>query len=381
MFLSIFLLGLVVYTYVIYPVVVFVLSRISGSRNVKAGKTELPSATILITGHNIGHLIPAKLKNISKIKYSGNLSVRFILDCCDDDSEDLIRAAAGNFKFPLNVTFTTERNGKEFAIGQALADITSEVLVFSDSDAFLEVDAVEILVEKLMEPGVGAVSGRELHVKEGESGASQGQGLFYRYEEFLKKNLERIGSLCYVQGGNFAMWRKLYPKNIPLGCTQDGIIAFDVVLSGNRVAYEEAAVSSESYNLTNEQDFARRVRTVSRSFFSVLSRLPVLNPFVAGWFSLHLLSARVLRWFTLPFGVIGFVTGLVLGDSWYRVVLIVVASVWCALFLLGWLSERSERRSKLGYFVYYFSYIHYAAAVATVSVLFGKRAVVWKPSS
>ena len=157
----------------------------------------------------------------------------FVLDGCTDRTEAKIKDHVNkDNKYPITIYSNPKRYGKEAAINGALDQVMTEVLVFSDADAILNNDCVERLVTRLMQDGIGAVSGREIHEKNSDEGASEGQGLFYKYEEFIKGKLTAVGSLPYIQGGNFAMMRKLYPQNIPEGCTQDGIIAFDVVRQG-----------------------------------------------------------------------------------------------------------------------------------------------------
>jgi len=382
MTVSIVLFGLVLYTYLLYPLIVAFLAKGKGSQAGGGEVQNWPSVSVLVTGHNIAHLVDAKLDNLSNIQYSGTMSVFFVLDGCTDRTAALVLERAGSgYPFELSIVESPVRNGKESALRKAIDLIQSDVLVFSDADAFLEGRAIEALVTKLIsDPRIGAVSGREIHEKTGNSGASEGQGLFYRYEEFVKRNLERISSLCYVQGGNFAMWRKLYPATIPAGATQDGVIAFEIVKRGYRVAYEERAVSREEYNLSNQADFSRRVRTVSRAFFSILSRPDSLNPFRCGGFGLHVMSARVLRWLAGPIAIAALIAGLLSGPIWYKSLLAIGAVSWGALLAYGWSSDRRGKRVKLPYFVFYFSYIHWAAAMAVWSVLRGKRTTVWKPS-
>ena len=93
---------------------------------------------------------------------------------------------------------------------------------------------------------------------------------------------------------------RVYIQRIFRPCRQDGIIAFDVVLAGYKVAYESNAISTEEYNLSNNEDF-QRIRTISRAFYSILCRPAIFNPLKSGTYFYHILSGRLLRWLTLPF--------------------------------------------------------------------------------
>lgn len=382
-YVSILLFGLIAYTYAIYPLVLYLLARRTRSGSTRARPLQTwPELTIMVTGHNIESLIAAKLENLSQLKYDGTIKLVFVLDGCTDGSQQIVKTLSKDrFPFPVSIAASPTRIGKEAAIRQAMASINSEIIVFSDADASLQADAVKRLVKRLQEPGVGAVSGREIHDKLSNDGASEGQGLFYHYEEFIKEQQEKVTSLCYVQGGNFAVWRHLYPQNIPAGATQDGIIAFDVIRHGYRVAYEKSAISHEPYSLSNQEDFWRRVRTVSRAFFSVLARWRILLPNRHGWFGFHLLSARVLRWLSLPMAIVALVLGLIAGPDSYRTLLMVGSFSWLVTCAHAYYQEQHGQRSRLSYFIFYFSYIHLAAALAVGRVLLGHRTTVWQPSN
>lgn len=380
--LYLLLITIIIYTYLLYPIFIYIYSRLICKNDNKQKIDNFPPVTFIIPGHNIRHLIDVKIDSIMKLEYEGDLNFLFVLDGCTDGTEELLNEyIKTNTPYPINIYATSERNGKEAAIREALPEINTEVIVFSDSDALLQPDCVKELILKLMQDGVGAVSGREIHKKISNEGASEGQGLFYRYEEFLKTHLSKLGSLPYVQGGNFAMYRKLYPEEIPLGCTQDGIIAFDVVRKGYRVSYEPKAITSEEYNLTNKDDFSRRVRTITRALYSIICRPQILNPFKTGSYFIHIFSARIFRWFTVFFASFALVLGLSSANEFIFIFTILGMTIWLSLFILGYLSEKKQRRIKLAYFVYYFSYIHLAAAIAVINVLLGNRTAVWKPSN
>ncbi len=385
--ISLFLLFLVLFVYVLYPLLTFIVVA-SGVINRKEDvipPKKYPGATLLIPGHNIADIIPAKLENLAKIHYPGALTIVFVLDGCTDETENVISSTLKKikFRFPVEIAVSHERVGKEAALLDAIRNLSSEVLVFSDADAMLEPDTILHLVNRLTQPKVGVACGLEIHSKGSSLDASQGQSLFYKYENFLKQNLTRVSSLCYVQGGNFAMWRELYPieNPIPAGATQDGIIAFDAVLKGFRIEMEPRAVTYEDYKLSSSQDFSRRVRTISRAFFSVICRPAILNPLKSGWFSFHLMSGRVLRWFALPLAVLGLVTGLLSGVSWYAYLLLIAFVIWTVVALAGWFLEIKKRRIRPIYLVFYLSYVHIAAAWAVARVILGKRTAVWKPST
>ena len=216
---------LILYIYAGYPIVLKIASLLKAKGDVEIPKDRdgWPTLSIVVTAHNAAHLISEKLSNLSSIEYQGEMDINFVLDGCTDQTASKIQEFANLIPWDVHVIETEQRNGKEVAIRNAMPRFRGEALMFSDADAELKPDAVLELVKKLKQPDVGVVCGRELHLSREKNSAGEGQGMFYRYEDLIKRMQEKCTSMCYIQGGVFAMWRDLYPKEIPVGCTQDGI--------------------------------------------------------------------------------------------------------------------------------------------------------------
>ena len=385
--LSISLFGIIAYTYVGYPIVLWLMCFFVGHRRDESATLQnqevgWPEVSIVLTVHNASELIESKLANLAVIDYPGTVTVEFVLDGCTDYTEETIRRSIeSGYRFPIHIRLQPNRQGKESAIRNALPDFSGQVLMFSDADAGLAPDAIRLLVEALMVKGVGVACGKEIHLT--KSGAGTGHGLFYRYEHAVKKMQATLTSLSYVQGGVFAMWKELYPPSIPLGATQDGAIAFHTVLSGKRVVYVDAAESREPYDIPASSDFSRRIRTVSRAFYSVLCFPQIFLPHRCGLYGFHVLSSRFLRWMTVPIAVIAnliLIAPLLEGSKGAQF-LFAMETGWLLLATIGFVVDVKGTRWRLPYFCYYFSYIHIAACIAVVRVLLGHRTVSWKPTT
>ncbi len=387
--IAILIFCLILYTYVGYPLLLRLMVWVYGRRS-RAGinpptkDEDWPAVSVVLTMHNGQQLVRTKLANLEAIDYRGPLSVNFVLDGCTDQTEETIQQSIRDgFRFPVSIWHNARRQGKEAAIRNAMPNLAGPVLLFSDADAQLAPQALEHLVAALLQDGVGVVCGREVHQFQEGTGAGSGQGAFYRYETFIKSMLGELSSLTYIQGGVFAMWKDLYPPDIPAGATQDGAIAFHCVLSGKRVAYAADAVSVEPYDISTGADFARRVRTISRAFYSICCYPRALTLSRFRHFGLHLISSRLLRWLTIPIAIVAnlFLIYPLLEKSMLAWIIVALELAWGALALVGYWSERKHRRWKLPYFFYYFTYIHLAAFAAIVKVALGSRTTTWKPTT
>lgn len=401
---SVILLGVIAYTYIGYPLVLKALvkfnktggpSRGSGAKAAgpggggggddaePVGTVSWPSVSLVVTVHNGGHLMEAKVRNLSELRYPGSCDFHFVLDGCTDDTRAVIESNRHLIDRELHIWESDQRRGKENAIRDAIDHFTGDVLVFSDADTALKPDAVEHLARKLTEPGVGVACGQEIYLRTaGDDDAGQGQGLFKRYENAVKAMQDRCSSLSYVQGGIFAMWKNLYPADVPAGCTQDGIIAFDTVLAGRRVALQADAISTEFYELDARGDFSRRVRTVSRAAYSIWRRREIFDVGRTGWFGFHVLSSRLLRWLAAPLALAALATAAIGASQGDRLGMAVTGlfAAWAVLVIVGIVLEKWGRRLTVFYFPMYFTYIHLAAMWGLMIVLRGGRVVTWKPT-
>ncbi|MEJ7591893.1 MAG: glycosyltransferase [Planctomycetaceae bacterium] len=387
--LSIILFGIIAYTYAGYPLLLWLLCSLNIRRETPStilhnSDRTWPEVSIVLAMHNAASLVETKLANLAQIDYIGKVTINFVLDGCSDETEDIIqRSINRGYRFPINIWLQSERRGKEAAIRNALPNLPGGVLMFSDADAELANDALRLLVETLLEEGVGVACGKEIHLSSSGAGAGSGQGLFYRYEHAIKLMQARFTSMTYVQGGVFAMWKALYPSSIPAGATQDGAIAFHTVLHGYRVVYVDKAESREPYDLPTSADFARRIRTVSRALYSVTCYPQIFLPNRCGLYGFHVMSSRFLRWMTVPVAAIAnlmMVVPLMEGQIGARMIL-ALELLWLILATIGFYMEKHGVRWKLPYFCYYFSYIHFAACMAVARVLCGQRTSVWKPTT
>ena len=374
--------GLILFTYLGYPTVCRICGVLFRGNGLAARRDRISSVAIILPMHNASKLVERKIQNLSALVMSRPCHVYFVLDGCDDRTAEVIREYSRDLALPHTTIESTNRIGKEAAIKMALESVTEQALVFSDADAEWEPHCVEELVNTLERQKVGAVCGREIHTSGEPASAAQGQGLFYRYEEFVKRSLVEVGTLPYVQGGNFALRSKLYPPSIPAGCTQDGIIAFHVAKMGFRVVFSDRAVSTEPYDLSAADDFSRRVRTINRAFYSILCSPYVFNPVKTRDLFFHVLFGRMMRWMTVFLACCSLVFGLASEVALIRNVTAICTISAFIFFCIGAVAELGHKKhNRVAYFVYYFVYVHVAAARAVLEVLIGKRRVTWTPTS
>ncbi|MDB5826415.1 MAG: hypothetical protein JWQ73_635 [Variovorax sp.] len=125
----------------------------------------------------------------------------FVSDAGDDDTETALREIAS--KYPgVRLVFMTNasRQGASQSRNIGVQACTNAFILFCDDDEYLEAGYAQICLDKLLSYGAGAVSGRRIYMRSGET---QAQALD-RFGSGLRASRPFIPLLCeFVNGARF----------------------------------------------------------------------------------------------------------------------------------------------------------------------------------
>jgi len=191
-----------------------------------------------------------------------------------------------------DVVLELPRGGKVRAQDAAVAAARGELLAFSDANAAWEPGALRALLAPFADPSVGYVCGQVGFVNEG--GTNQ-EGLYWRYEMWLRANESALASVTAGNGAIYALRRIAY-MHVDAVMGHDLAFPFNVVKRGRRAVYAPDARATEKMVPSIEGEWARKRRMMSHAWPIVL-RGGLLSP--RGYpplYALMLLSHRVLRY-------------------------------------------------------------------------------------
>lgn len=277
------------YTYVLYPVLIFFLAKFFSKPVVKQSVTD--PVTVVVVVYNEVKRIEEKIRNILSAQYpTEKINVLIVSDGSDDETESVVAAMDLN-----NVTFLQcdERRGKAACLNDAFAQITTEYVVLTDVRQTFEPDAIANLLSALSDPDVGAVSG-ELHfAKEGGNEFSQSVDAYWQYETFIRLNESRFASTIGVTGAIYATKKSLFqtiPNNTVL---DDVLIPMNVVMQNKRVLFEPTAIAYDIPSADPAREETRKIRTLAGNYQLVALQpdliLPGRNPAIVQYVSHKLL--------------------------------------------------------------------------------------------
>jgi cellulose synthase/poly-beta-1,6-N-acetylglucosamine synthase-like glycosyltransferase len=296
-------LSLLVYSYFIYPLLLRLL--VKPKSIILQELSDYPSVDIVIAAYNEESCIKARIENALQQNYQGQLQVLVASDGSKDKTGEIITS----FEDPRVKAFDfPENRGKISVLNDLIANSSADFLVLTDANTEFNDDAVDTLIRSFS-GNVGAVSG-EL-ILETDDGNQNQDGLYWRYEQLLKKYESALGGLLGANGAIYAIKRELY---IPLSkdtVVDDFCIVMNIKKQGYQVLYNELAVATEEIAPSLKEEYGRRVRIGIGNYKAFMVNLWALSPF-KGWFSLCYWSHKVLRWFAPHIMLIIFLTNLTL---------------------------------------------------------------------
>jgi len=288
----------VAYTYLGYPLLIALLAKFTHFR-------ELPSisdfsVTLLVTAYNEETAIAKKIENSLGLNYPyDKLQIIVAADGSSDRTPEIVKQYAYQ---GVELTYIPQRNGKMAAINHAIPHARGDIIVFSDANNMYEPDTIQKLVAPFRDASVGATTGAKLIIQDG-SDLSEAEGIYWKYESWIKKNETALGTCTSSVGEILAIRRELYiapPENI---INDDYYIVLDVIKRGFRVYYVPEARSFEYISATARDEMIRRSRMNTgkyQAIFMSYQLLPLNRPLVL-W---QIISHKYFR-AVLPFGFIG----------------------------------------------------------------------------
>ncbi len=370
-------LATVFYTYLGYGLIITLLAAFT-RRNKPETKTESfePGISFIVAAWNEAAWIRKKAENSLALDYPPErIEFIFVTDGSDDGTPELLEPYDR-----IKVMHQQERKGKIAAMERAAEKAAHPILIFSDANTTLNNQALRNIVKHYANPEVGAVAGeKRIRMEDEEAASGAGEGLYWKYESYLKKCDYRFYSVVGAAGELFSVRRDLYEPIEPDTLLDDFVISMRVAEKGFRVAYAPDAWAEERPSADVRAEMSRKVRIAAGGIQSVLRLRSLLNPFtnLRLWFLY--ISHRVLRWTLAPlFLPLIFVTNILLySDSVIYLIAIILQLMFYTMALLGYILERRKVRVKLLFVPFYFTFMQVCMYLGWWRFSRGKQSVMW----
>ena len=374
---------IVTYSYLGYGLMLWVFLKIKNffgrSESLATDQGFEPAVSLVIAAYNEHDIIEQKIQNCLEINYPrSKLHIVFVADGSNDGTPDVIR------QYPeVELLFTPERLGKVAAINRAMEFIKTPFVVFCDANTFLNKESIKELVKHYRDEKIGAVAGEKKVTNNAFLGdaASSGEGIYWKYESFLKALDSKFFTVVGAAGELFSIRTKLFsavPTHVLL---DDFIISMNICKKGYRVVYEPKAFASEKPSFSIREEQKRKIRISAGGFQSVLMLADLLNIFKYGRLSFQYISHRVLRWIVCPVLLpIIFFSNVVLffasADAVYTAILVGQIAFYIAA-TVGYYYASKNIKIKALYIPYYFVFMNFALYLGLKRFLGNQQSVLW----
>lgn len=338
-----------------------------------------PDVTIIVPAFNEADCIAAKIANCRALDYpAGRLRVLVVNDGSTDDTADIARRSGH-----VEVLHRPVRLGKAAAINHAMDHVTSAIVILTDANALVNRAAVREIVRHYEDPAVGAVSG-EKRIRPRASAAAAGEGLYWRYESWLKRLDSELWTVVGADGGLFSCRRDLFEPLEEDTILDDFVLSLRIAARGYRVAYEPRAYAAEDAAASIGDELTRRIRIAAGGWQAMLRLRSLLNPVAHVTLSFQYLSHRVLRWSIVPLLLLlllpanaALAARVGPGALLYRALLVVQVAFY-GLALAGYVGDRRGVLLKALQAPYYFVVTNYAVLRGFGRYLAGRQPATWE---
>jgi poly-beta-1,6-N-acetyl-D-glucosamine synthase len=367
------LAGIVVYAYIGYAVLVLLFSR--KKKNDLTADSSLPEVSIVIASFNEGRILQKKILNTTEILYpSDKLTVIFVTDGSTDNSIDIISAYPG-----IRLIHREEREGKAMAINRAMETVSSEIVVFTDANTFLNADCLQKIIPHFLDPGTGGVAGEKKLVH--GSGMGEAEGWYWKYESFMKTMDARFYSVVGAAGELFAIRKELFTPLPADTLLDDFQLSLNICLKGYKLGYEPGAFATESPSGSLREEKQRKTR-IAAGAFQTVSRLSFKKLFHYPRFAFQFISRRWLRWVICPSAILLlFLINILLAYHYPGSIytwLFYMQVIFYLLALAGWTLMKKNSSFVLTTIPFYFLFMNFCMLAGWIRFMQGKESVLWR---
>ncbi len=360
-------LGVVLYTYVGYPLLLYLLPLRPRDESHVPGTW--PKISILVSAYNEEKHIFDRITNLLDLDYPAErLEILIGSDGSTDRTVDLASQVADP---RVHVLARSVRCGKPAVLKRLAAQATGEVLVLTDANTLFARDALTQLVKGLSDPQVGGVCGRLML----ESERANCEGVYWNLETGLKVRESRLDSCIGANGAIYAVRREAWPDFPDRTLVDDLVIPLRMRESGWRTIFRPEALAFEEAPRSVRDEMARRIR-LGAGGFQALGLCWRSLLFWRGAYAWAFWSHKVLRWLS-PFCMLAaLLTNSALAGSQPFDGLLALQVEFYALAAAGAILERSGRRLLLA--PRYFVAMNLALMMGFFRFVTGTQRVTWK---
>ncbi len=251
--------------------------------------------TLVIAAHDEQDSIEATVRGMLALDYPPErFSVLVASDGSTDRTDEIVSGLETEFAGRVSL-LRCPRAGKVTAQDRAVRETGGEQGLrdrrLLGRERELGAGRAAELVSNFADPDVGYACG---NLRLRRSDGTNREGLYWRYELWLRENEARIGSITAGNGGIYAVRRSDYLDSPDGRAGHDLGLVYRLVQHGRRAVSDPAAVAWETPARDLEDEYERKVRMSARCWQHVVSGRMLQGG--GPLFLLQIISHRLLRY-------------------------------------------------------------------------------------
>ncbi|HYC28228.1 MAG TPA: glycosyltransferase family 2 protein [Chitinophagaceae bacterium] len=379
-----FSLFIIAYSYVGYGILLYflvMLKKLLRKFPKPSATTYEPNVSLVVAAYNEEEFIHIKIKNTLELDYpKDKLQVIFITDGSSDATPRIVRDS------PFELLHQPERRGKVAAMNRAIGYVKAPIVVFCDANTLLNRECIRELAKHYTDPKVGAVAGEKKVLSGADAkAAGAGEGIYWKYESFLKKLDSQFYSVVGAAGELFSVRTHLFERAQEDTIIEDFVQSLKVCLKGYVVRYEPGAYATETASVSIKDEQKRKVRICAGAFQAMGMLKELFNVFKYPVLSFQFISHRILRWTLCPLCLIllllSNVALVIMGAGWFYAIFLGLQGVFYLLAITGWLYANRNIKLKLLYIPYYFLFMNLSVFMGFSRFIRKRQTVLWEKAA
>ena len=368
-----------IYNFLLYPVILAILSKIIPVR-INPVNMEQPEITFIIAAYNEESLIAGVIKSIRESDYPKNkINIIIGSDGSTDKTNEIIENIAND---DAGITLVVlGRGGKNRVLNTIVPMAKTEIILFMDVDVRLNKDTITNLIRYYVNDDIGAVIASQKVVGDGSTvnAGSEGDSIYHKYEEYIRINESIIASNVNSLGYLYSIKKDLFIP-IPNDMVCDDLHnIYSVLRSKKRVIFALEAKAYEIRPKSLNNEYHRRIRAVAGGWATIKYHSELLNIFKFGITALFVWSHKIFRWLSPVFMIFLMIFTILTYDVNFNLFLFFIIPQLILYFssFIGYIFEKMNMNTKIFRIFVFFVSMNYSSLLGLFRFLSRQQNAIW----
>jgi len=362
-------------TYFCYPIISKYLLNPNKSDN---PRNKVGNEYVIIPAYNEETVVKEKVLNtLQHLEDNGKIVV--VSDSSEDNTDTICKDLEINHE-KVRFYVNHERGGKNTCLNLAVKKINpakNDILIFTDCNTFFDDESLP-QIRKSLKEGASLAAGSMVY-ESMNTDSAKSEGLYWRYEEWIRRNESEKGRLIVCNGGLFGMWAEYY-ETLPSFVPNDFEDPLRLTGKGKRVVINPDARGIETAINSPDEEYSRKKRMANRQMNCIMFLWSGLNSGT----KFQVLFHKLFRWFGVHLFFLASLLVLLMFVMNGSVLINIITSLHffvIGLMLLSWANQYVQMDKKVLPKIQHAVNVHLFGARGAFEAIKGGKTAIWEKAS